>query len=226
MSEWIARQTVVLASAGFVSGRRLSVAAPAGRLRAADRVRRRVSAIDRRSRVRRTRCTPEPSGPSRAGCRLHVGRFVLEALAVPVPAARPRTEAQPYDRPRRLAARDRCRAPRTAPPRPLQFRRLPRSELDHPNSRRPPHSRPACGSGAPTTEPGAASALSGAYGQDDRRLSTRARPLADGLAAESWRMAPDRFAESWEVAAADRQNPRFDDRTWLPASAGYGFGLR
>jgi hypothetical protein len=32
-----------------------------------------------------------------------------------------------------------------------------------------------------------------------------------GLAAESWRKVLDRFAESWKVAAVDRQNPRLGD---------------
>lgn len=133
----LARRVVVRAAAGAVSRGRLPVAPPAGRVRAADRLRRRLSAVDRRGGVRRARRTPEPPRAPRAGSWLYVGPLVLEALAVPVPAARTRPEASPHEPTGGLAAGTRCRAPRTPPPRPPQLRRLPRRELHHSNSRRP-----------------------------------------------------------------------------------------
>jgi len=86
-----------------------------------------VDVVDRPSREARV---------SGAGTRLRGGSVALEALAVPVPPARPGPQARTTDRPRGLAAATRRGASRGVPARPLPLRRLSRAQLGDADGRR------------------------------------------------------------------------------------------
>ena len=84
--------------------------------------------------MRRVKPGGRPHTRGVAGLHRHDG--FLEALALPLPPARPRTQARAADRPRRVAAEDRRRAPVRLPSRPLPLRRLSRQQLGDPHGRR------------------------------------------------------------------------------------------